>query len=224
MGYRREPIVVGEWYHCYNRGIDKRTVFESESDYERFLQALYLHNGEESSGRNNFEHFPHTRIFSIKRGKPIVAIGAYCLMPNHYHLLVREIIEGGIARFMHRVGTSYTMYFNLKNQRTGNLFNKPFRSRLVGREQHFRHLPQYIHLNIAEVFDPEWKKGTVRSTCVLEEKLRKYRFSSFMDYQKVKRPESVILDPVSVELLKEGMPSPRVLLEDAAAYYRSLSG
>lgn len=222
MGYRREPIEVGEWYHCYNRGIDKRQVFESEQDCERFLQAMYVCNGDGSPGRNDFEHFSHARILSIERGSPIVAIGAYCLMPNHFHILMQEVVENGISRFMHRVGTSYTMYFNLKNQRTGNLFNKPFRSRHVKGEQHFRHVPQYIHLNAAEIFDANWKKGTGQSAAVMEKRLKEYRFGSFTDYCGTRRPEGAILDVSSMRLLKENMPTPLSVVQEAAEYFHSL--
>lgn len=223
MGYRREPIAVGEWYHCYNRGIDKRETFESEGDCERFLQAMYLCNGEHTPGRSDFEHYQHARIFSIERGDPIVAIGAYCLMPNHFHILMQEIVEGGISRFMHRLGTSYTMYFNMKNRRTGNLFNKPFRSRLVRREGHFKYIAQYIHLNAAEIIDRDWKVGTKKSAREIERKLREYPYSSFVDYYGGKRLERSILDEQSLSVLKHGMSGVRTLVEDAIDYYSSLS-
>ena len=123
---------------------------------------------------------------------------------------------------MHKVGTSYTMYFNIKNQRTGNLFNKPFRSRHVGKEQHFRHLPNYIHLNAAEVFDSNWKLGKIRSHDTIERKLKQYRFSSFLDYCGAKRPENAILSDECVRVLNETMTAPGTLVEEAAAYYSNL--
>src|SRR3989344_1270124 len=117
MAYRRIAFAPDEWYHCYNRGVDKRTIFEEPRDYERFLEALYLSNATESIPRGTFQHLPHSEIINLERTEPIVAIGAYCLMPNHFHLLIKESVEGGISRFMHRVGTSYTMYFNIKRKR-----------------------------------------------------------------------------------------------------------
>ena len=223
MGYRREPIEVGEWYHCYNRGIDKRNVFDSEWDCKRFLQTLYLSNGEDTPNRKNFDHYTHEKIFSVDRGEPIVAIGAYCLMPNHFHLLLQEIVEGGISRFMHRLGTSYTMYFNEKNQRVGNLFYKPFRSRHVGTDKYFRHIPQYVHLNAAEIFDRQWQKGSKLTLRVIEDRLKKYPYSSFPDYYGASRVERRILDEDSIKLLSETIPNASAVIQDAIDYYRTLA-
>ena len=223
MGYRREPFEVGEWYHCYNRGIDKRSVFESEFDSDRFLQSLYLCNNADAVGRSDFDHFKHARIFQIERSEPLVAIGAYSLMPNHFHLLLQEITDGGISRFMHKLGTSYTMYFNEKNTRIGNLFYKPFRSRRVSHESHFRHLPHYIHLNPIELFEPGWKKGvTKKQLRDIERELSEYRFSSYMDYRGGKRPEGAILAPAARKLFREELADTMSLLSDAKGYYAAL--
>ena len=223
MGYRREPFEVGEWYHCYNRGIDKRSVFGSEFDSDRFLQSLYLCNNADAVGRSDFDHYKHARIFQIERLEPLVAIGAYSLMPNHFHLLLQEITDSGISRFMHKLGTSYTMYFNEKNTRVGNLFYKPFRSRRVSRELHFRHLPHYIHLNPIELFEPGWKKGvTKKQLRDIERELSEYRFSSYMDYRGGKRPEGAILAPAVRELFMEELADTMSVLSDAKGYYAAL--
>lgn len=222
MGYRRDPFAVDEWYHCYNRGIDKRVVFESERDCERFVEALYLCNDDESTERSYFDHIPHNEIFERDRSSPLVAIGAYCLMPTHYHLLLREIVDNGISRFMHKLGTSYAMYFNTKNARTGNLFNKPFRSRHVSDDRYFRHVAQYIHLNPAETFEKDWKEGKVSSLSKLEHKMREYRFSSFQDYYRADRVEYEILDVDAISIIRNGMPPMRNILREAHAYYQKL--
>lgn len=222
MGYRRDPFAVDEWYHCYNRGIDKRVVFESERDCERFAEALYLCNDSDSGERSYFDHIPHKEIFKRDRSAPLVAIGAYCLMPTHYHLLLREIVDDGISRFMHKLGTSYTMYFNAKNERSGNLFNKPFRSRHVSDDQYFRHVAQYIHLNPAEIFEKGWKEGKLTSLSKLENRMRQYRFSSFQDYYRSDRIERDILDAGAMALIRHGMPPMKDMLNEAHGYYRGL--
>ena len=222
MGYRRGRLGVGEWYHCYSRGVDGRTTFESDADYERFLQTLYVSNEVGSTNRDNFKHLPHHLILELQRETPLVAVGAYSLMPNHFHLLLKEISEGGITRFMHKVGTSYTMYFNIKNERTGNLFVKPFRSRHVSDDRYFRRAAQYIHLNAAELFEPGWKEGSVRSMHSLEKKIRAYRFSSYVDYLISPRPEKRILDTDALNLLKDGLPPLSEVLSESREYYASL--
>ncbi len=101
---------------------------------------------------------------------------------------------------MHKLGTSYTMYFNIKNKRSGNLFVKPFRSRLVDIEGYFKHIPQYIHLNAAELFEPGWKSGKVRSIKALECSLAEYAYSSLPEYLNQRRVESKILNQDSMHL------------------------
>ena len=110
MGYRRTPFAPNEWYHCFTRGVDKRIVFEDVADFNRFTELLYLANSSETIDRGRVQHLTHTDIFSVPRGVPFVSIGAYCLMNNHPHLLVRENIESGISKFMHKVFTGYTMF------------------------------------------------------------------------------------------------------------------
>lgn len=221
MGMRRTPFQVDEWFHCYNRGIDKRTVFEQPANYERFVQLLCLINSEKILRRSDMLSHSTDEIMGIPRAKPLVSIGAYCLMPNHFHLLLREIKAGGIARFMQRLGTAYTMYFNVRNERTGNLFTKPFRSRHVGEDRYFQRVVNYIHCNPAELFEHGWKKGNVKNMDKLERMLRQYRYSSLADYAGDKRSLSAILgqdgfdawDPVT----------PTKMLEDYRAYYADKS-
>ena len=92
---RRMHFEIEEWYHCFNRGVDKRDVFENENDANRFLMLLYLANSNMSVDLFNIKRPRLGDIIQEERGNPIVAIGAYCLMPNHYHLLLKEIVEGG---------------------------------------------------------------------------------------------------------------------------------
>lgn len=223
MAYRRTPLAIGEWYHCYSRGVDKRTTFETENDYLRFLQLLYLANDTRPIERSLFAGDPPDAILSRERVQPIVAIGAYCLMPNHFHILIHEITENGITRFMHKLGTGYTMYFNVRNKRVGNLFVKPFRSRHVDTDAYLYRVTQYIHLNPAEMFEPEWKIGRIKNFRALEEKLQNYKYSSLIDYHEtMRRAAKSILDASAYATLSEGLPALKNLLPEAAAYYSEL--
>ena len=223
MGYRHTAFVPGEWYHCYNRGVDKRTVFETKNDYKRFLETLYLSNSSETGKRNNLTNQNKHEILTLPRKEPhLVAIGAYCLMPNHFHILLKELEEGGISKFMHKVGTSYTMYFNLKNDRTGNLFVKPFRSKHVGTDRYFKHVGHYIHLNSGDLFESGWKAKAPRNIQKLKERIEKYPYSSLPDYLNIQRPEKAILDETSMELFRSDVPFP-TLLAEAFAYYTEIN-
>ena len=220
MGYRRVPFQIDEWFHCYNRGIDKRTVFESEDDSERFLRLLYLANSNEDIHLADLSARTE-EIMGNPRKTPLVSIGAYCLMPNHYHLLLKETNDGGITRFMQKLGTAYVMYFNTKNDRTGNLFMKPFRSRHIGNDRYFQHVVNYIHCNPAERIETGWKKGIVRNMGKLEHELLAYRYSSFPDYSGIQRSLRAILSNDGFDTYRDVRP--RVMLENARAYYADLA-
>lgn len=101
---RKDPFVTGEYYHIYNRGIDKRTIFKLERDYERFMMLLHVANSDnEKSFRLdnliNHSHKNFNEIISLDKEKPLVSIGAWCLMTNHFHLMVKQEVDGGITKF-----------------------------------------------------------------------------------------------------------------------------
>ena len=218
----RPPFAFEEWYHCYTRGVDKRKTFQTQHDFQRFIQILYLANSVDTIQRSNFLGAKHAELLQKKRGKPLVAIGAYCLMPNHFHILMQEINEGGIARFMQKVGIAYSMYFNIKNERIGNLFVKPFRSRHIDDDAYLRKVAQYIHLNPLELHDPRWESVTPKQIAASTKRLQEYPYSSLPDYVNGDRPERVILDPEAYELIADSMPSFVSLVEEAYVYHRDL--
>lgn len=224
MGYRRTPFAIGEWYHCFSRGIDKRVTFENEDDCRRFIQLLYLANDIKPVNRGNFWHIKHGDILQLERESTIVSIGAYCLMGNHYHIVIQEIIDNGISRFMQKLGTGYTMYFNEKNHRVGSLFVGPFRSRHIDTDAYIRRVTQYVHLNPAERIERLWKKGQIKDVGNLEMKLKDYPFSSMPEYYgtDIPRIENAILNPEAFSLLRDRLPPLKSVLRDAAAYYADL--
>src|SRR3989344_7464294 len=122
---RKDPFITGEYYHIYNRGIDKRVIFKSRGDYERFMMLLYLGNSSESFRLDdllNKQHKTFSDILILDKGKTLVSIGAWCLMTNHFHLLVRQEVDGGLTKFMRKLGVGYSMFFNIKYEREGALF------------------------------------------------------------------------------------------------------
>ena len=217
----RIGVGIGEWHHCYTRGIDRRKTFQDKSDYHRFVEILYLANSEDSVHRSDY-FSPHETILQKDRGKPLVAVGAYCLMPNHFHILMQEVADKGIARFMQKVGTAYAMYFNIKNDRIGSLFVGPFRSRHIDRDSYLRKAAQYIHLNPVDLYERGWKEGKVRNMPALEQKLHAYTFSSLPEYLGSRRPETNILAAEARETIGS-LPHLRGILHDASEYYAQLS-
>ena len=179
---RRIVFAPGEYYHLYNRGVEKRSIFENDEDRERFLTLLYLSNNTKPFVMRDLQKSGHefNDIFDIAR-EPIVALGAYCLMDNHFHILVKEIEEGGITIFMKRLMTGYTMYFNRKHKRVGPLFQGTFKAEHASDDEYLKYLYAYIHLNPAKISHENWRTQSGKR---LEEMVKEYPYSSFTDYQK----------------------------------------
>ncbi len=194
MATRNTAFAEGEWYHCYNRGIEKRDTFADVRDYHRFLELLYLANDASPLRREDIGDRKFEEVLRIPRGKKLVAIGAFCLMPNHFHLVLKEVAEGGITAFMRKMGTAYTMYFNARHERAGNLFLKPFRSRHVSTDRYFQHLINYVHCNPAVLYEPAWKTGHVVDPQFLEERIAAYPYSSLSAHVGAPTPIQTILD------------------------------
>ena len=184
---RRIKLSEGEFYHLYNRGVDKRRVFTSSEEYARFIASLYLMNDVRGA---DYSHTWRSAggLASILEAKPptsfkrLVAIGAYCLMPNHFHLYVTPLVEDGISKFMQRLQTAYTMYFNQKHDRSGSLFQGTFKAEHVARDEYAQYLFSYIHLNPAKLKEPKWKEVGVRNLRGLRDYLRSYPYSSMGEY------------------------------------------
>lgn len=217
----RKPIEIGEWYHCYNRGVDRRKVFAAARDYDRFLMLMYAASGTKTLSTSHSRSLPLSRMLQkdrIKKGSPLVEVGAYCLMPNHVHFVLKEVEEGGIAAFMHRIFTGYTMYFNKRNERTGALFAGSYKSKHLATDRYFKHAINYVHMNPIELFEPNWKQGS-GTVGKIEDKLRAYKYSSLPEHTGIERPERKLLGN-EVFTLFDAPTSLSTMLFDAQAYYR----
>ena len=129
-----------------------------------------------------------------ERGESIVDIGAYCLMSNHFHLLVREQKEGGISKFLEKLSTAYSKFFNKKYERTGSLFEGRFRAAHVDSDEYLKYLFSYIHLNPVKLVDPKWKENGIKDKIKSKGHLDSYRYSSYQDYRGLNREEGLILN------------------------------
>ena len=133
-------------------------------------------------------------VVKIKRGKELVNIGAYCLMPNHFHLLLQEKEDGGISRFMQKLLTGYTMYFNKRQDRTGALFQGKFQSRHVDEDNYLKYLVAYIHLNPVKLIDTKWKENGISNRERAEKYLEEYSYSTYPEYTGKDRVEKAIIE------------------------------
>ena len=195
MTTRAIPLVLGEFYHVYNRGTDKRVLFLDSADYIRFIELLFLSNSEYSVNVRDIKKKEHF-VFDFDRGKNLVAIGAYCLMPNHFHLLITPLVEDGVSIFMGKLCTSYSMYFNRRYERTGALFQGAFKSEHVAGDEYLKYLYSYIHLNPIKLIDKNWKEEGIQKPNEAFLYSANYEYSSLMDYLGDSRPEKGIINPV----------------------------
>ncbi len=144
MPYRKISFVNNYFYHVFNRGVEKRDIFTSDVDRSRFLKTLLYYQLE--GPRPKFSKFNPDIHKNLKTSK-IVDIISYCLMPNHFHLLLRQVKNKGISEFLSKVINSYTKYLNTKYQRVGHLFQGAFKVVQVTSDEQLIHLSRYIHLN-----------------------------------------------------------------------------
>jgi len=202
MSIRETNFTVGEYYHLYNRGNSKQNIFLDDGDKGRFLKLLYLCNSKERIDFKNDIVKRKIDAWDFKKDKPIVNIGAWVLMPNHFHLYITQKTEarlpsgGAITDFMHRVLTAYSKYFNAKYHRTGSLFEGKFKSVHISKDTQAKYLFSYIHLNPLKLIDSKWKELKVSDFIKLEKFLNSYKWSSYQDYLENIRPENKILNRI----------------------------
>ena len=167
-----KTYVEDGYYHLYNRGVEKRDIFLDDRDYKVFLHFLkqYL-----------CPLAPKGTFFSLTGATPVrprpiktihgeIDLIAFCLMPNHFHLLVKQKTKDGITKLMNRIGTNYAMFFNKRYERVGPLFQGVYKAVLVESDEQLLHLSRYIHLNPLEVENRNFKT------------LIEYPYSSYGDY------------------------------------------
>lgn len=200
----REEIVNTSYYHVYNRGVDRRRVFEASRDYEHFLESLYLFNDERYRHRGGDPTWKNTtfschEILDHER-VPLVSIISYILMPNHFHLLLKQKKDGGISKFLQRLGMGHTKYYNLKHHRTGRLFESSFKSKPLDFEEHLYHIPRYIHLNALDGKGLDWRKGRLEDWKKAKALLQAFPWSSHHTYVGQEQPFP-ILDESAIRAL-----------------------
>lgn len=143
------------YYHIFNRGVEKRPAFKNVRDYQRFLGTALFYRHNQKLSYATFQRLGPKAQMVYRQTNPEglsnqrVRIAAYCLMPNHFHFLLKPIEPAGVTKFIADVANSYTKYFNIKNERTGYLFQGTFKAKEIRSEPSLLQLSRYIHLNPA---------------------------------------------------------------------------
>lgn len=197
---RKCSFAINEYYHIYNRGNGKSIIFKCKNDYNRFLFLLFAANGQNPVRIDNLMQLCRQQgrsllsfMDDIDRGDTLVDIGVYCLMPNHFHILIREKKENGITEFMKKLSTAYAMYFNKRYGRTGSLFEGRFKAQHVDDDMYLKYLFAYIHLNPVKLIESQWKEIGLKDTKKAMKFLNEYNYSSYQDYVN-KSDKGVILN------------------------------
>lgn len=214
MPYRTIPLVKGEYYHVYNRGVAFQNVFRNKRDYERFLLCLHYYQFSTVPIRLSkflqIQQAEREVIFkkiTASSNDKIVDVVAYCLMPNHFHFLLKQNTEDGISRFLRLTVNSYARYFNTKYKRVGSLFQGMFKVVHVETDEQLLHLSRYIHLN------------PLVSYLVKEQDFLAYPWSSLQEYTK---GAAIISNPKPILENFSGNQDYRDFVLDQAGYGREL--
>lgn len=184
----RRPIFANNYiYHVYNRGVDKRNIFNDDDDYFRFIHDLFEFNDTEAAINDRYGklHDIRCRVIEGRKQKPrklLVNLLAFCLMPNHFHLMLEQNTDNGVSQFLRKLGVGYARYFNQKHERSGTLFEGRFKAIMIEQEAHFIHLPYYIHCNPLDLFMPQWREKDISNHNKAFDFIKNYRWSSFSDY------------------------------------------
>jgi len=191
---KKVEFLNNHFYHIYNRGVEKRTIFLDKGDYYRFIHDLYEFNDKNvviNLGKRIVDYRGETSIIQNQRDL-LVEIICFCLMPNHFHLILKQIQENGISKFLQKLGTGYTMYFNKKYERSGVLFQGTFKAIHIDKDEYFLPLSCYVHLNSLELIMPDWKEKGIQDLEEIKNFLEGYKWSSYPDYIGQKNFPSVI--------------------------------
>lgn len=188
-------------YHVLNHSIEGRNLFLDSQDYARFIHNLYEFNDTRPADNLHRLFDPKMKdlrgLSFCRTRERLVEIHGWCLMKDHYHLLISELAEGGLVRFMMKVNVGYAKYYNERYGRRGHLFQGKTKKILIEHEAHFLYLLHYVHLNPLDYLTGAsmWRerdKSTIRNTKETLKYLSDYRWSSYLDYCDKKNFPSII--------------------------------
>ncbi len=194
-------------FHIFTKSIAEYTIFRTEEDYVRMLNLLKFYMFERKNSFYYYSRLPDIEKEKLYKGKKIVKIIAYCLMPTHIHLILYNEQENGITTFMRNLLDSYTRYFNLKVKRKGPLWESRFKSILVETDEQLLHLTRYIHLNPV--------------TAYLVDSPEKWKFSSYLEYvEEINEQEKISEYKDFLEISPKDY---KIFVNDRISYQRELA-
>ncbi len=176
MALRKIIFATNEIYHAYNRGVEKRPIFLNRRDYARFIDVINYYRF--ANCPIKFSYFKllarEERENILKKleeeSKRLVDIFAFCLMPNHFHFLLKQLTDKGISKFMAKITSAFSHYFNISHDRSGHLFQGNFGAKRIEDDEQYMHVSRYIHLN------------PVISYLIEIKNLASYEYSSYPEY------------------------------------------
>jgi len=186
MPRRKTQLINDEFYHIVKRSVEERKIFLDNEDRFRFVNGLLVFNDKRPTPWDSrafwHQRDPDSLTKSYRLKHPLVEIHTFTLMPNHFHLLVRQLTDNGIATLMNKIG-GYSYYFNKKYGRVGTLFQDRYKVKAIKTDIQLRNTFVYIHNNAIGLIEPRWKEWQVenfqKAVHFLE---NKYRWSSYWDY------------------------------------------
>lgn len=191
MPVKRPQFANGEIYHIILRGTAGQNTFLEKRDYLRYFFSLYLFNNKEVVPNASFgirkyyrDNFPIVGIKAPELEKPrklLVEFLGFCLMPNHIHLLIRQVVNKGISLFFQKMG-GYSSYFNKKYERFGSLFQRPFKAVHIKNDDQLLIAVTYIHMNPTDLIEPNWKMKGIANPQKVMDFLESYLWSSYPYY------------------------------------------
>lgn len=149
-------LEVGKYYHIYSRGVNRCETYTEDLDYIRFIDLLKACNTQKRIALRDFLNNE-----TNENSSQIVNIFCYCLMPNHFHMIIKETTEGGISLFLQKILSGYSLYFNKKYKRTGALFGSRFKNKIIENDIYFNHLVTYIKNNPIKLINQNYKSESV---------------------------------------------------------------
>ena len=210
MPYRKEQFVNGEIYHIVVKGIDENVIFKDIDDHYRGIFSIYEFNNakqvkirecrrtraklkkqikEVAGVAKEFQKIKEqtcrgrtSASYSTDSRDKLVEVLAFCVMPNHLHLLLKQLKGGGINKFMVKLGTGYGGYFNRKYSRQGHVFQKQFTAVHIKNEEQLKTVFVYVHTNSISLIEPKWKEIGIKNPEKVIKFLENYKWSSYPDY------------------------------------------
>ena len=183
---RKDPLITDQYYHVYNRGVDKRDIFMNKNDLNRFVLSVREFNTHNPIGsiRENEKNKSDIDRLKSNENNQLVSISCYCFNPNHFHFIIKQKVDGGISEFFKRLLGGYTKYFNQTHDRNGALFQGRFKSKLIKDEDYFLRIRPYVNINSLIHDIPFDKSHLVMSSC------REY---DELDFKLVSKEEAINL-------------------------------